>query len=491
MSCVSSIHSSKEPRRVNCLAAALIVVCGLTGGCNGEPAAPGLSTAPALQITGLDTDAQAQLTAAHAEFQAEPESALANARLARLLHAYGQLQPAAAYYRRARDFDPQNFELAHLHGLTLSKTGARGEAIEALRRANDLNPTYVPTLLELARLLADEGDLPGSRSYYETVLQTSPDQPQALLGLGKLQQADHPQAALTLMRRAATVAGPYGAGHYAIAQVLRDGGDIEGARVELEKFERYREQAPYLDDPVMTSVRMLNMSRDGHLARGLKAYREGELETSSLEFEKSLEKDPDNTMARPNLIAVYGQLGRYDEAETQYLRGVQSNPNDVKLYTNYALLQIKQNNYPKAIEAYEKAIVVDPGHGKSYIGIGAIREVQGNLDEAIRWYRAALENDPVNRQARQYLGAALTRGGLYKEAIEVLAPAAEPNDLQSAICLQVLAKAQAAALLFHEAEKSLVRAEQLARRFQRPDLVLALQREAEAVNRAHSKGEQP
>lgn len=491
MNSALQVQSRQKHPRAYYVIFAVIAICGFTGGCEREPAAATLSAAPALQFEGLDSDAQAQLSAAYAKFQAKPESALSNEHMARLLHAYGQLQAATAYYRRARELGPDDFALAHLHGIALSMIGARKEAIDALTAANEFDPSYLPTLLKLAEMLADAGDVEASRAYFEAALLASPDQPQALFGLGKLQLESDPPAALALMRRASTVGGPFGAAHYAISQALRDSGDIEGARAHLEAFERYRGQAPHVDDPVMSNVRQLNLSRDGYLERGLKAYGEGRLETSAREFEKSLEKDPENTMARPNLIAVYGQLGRFDEAETHYLQGVQSNPSDVKLYTNYALLQLNQKNYAKAIEAYKNAIELEPAYGKSYIGIGAAHEVQGNREEAIKWYRAALENDPPNRQARQYLGAALIQSELPEQAIEVLEPAVESDDMRSAICLRLLAKAQVAVLLYDEAEMSLARAEKLARRFNQPGLARAVQLDAEAIRSARSEPDLP
>ena len=373
----------------------------------------------------------------------------------------------------------------------LGRLGLRGDAIDALRGASELDPGYVPTLLKLAGLLLDTGETQASRGYYEAVLRIAPDQPQALLGLGQLQRFDDPEAALALLRRAETVAGSYGAAHYAAAQILRDMGDADGAREEMAAFERYRNHEPPVEDPVRMEMRALNLSRDGHLERALLALQKGDFETSAREFERSLENDPENTMARQNLIAVYGELGRYDEAEAQFEAAVQSGTGDVKLYTNYALLHLKQNNFANAIEAYEKAIEIEPGYGKPYIGIGAAHEVQGNRDEALRWYRSAVEHDPSNRQARQYLGTALIRGGDYSQAIGILQPAVLEDDLQSAVCLRILARAQVGALDYDAAEQSLARAERLARRFGRFEFAKAVAADAEAVRRARPASVQP
>lgn len=102
------------------------------------------------------------------------------------LQVAGDLDGAAARYRRAVDVDPANV-LAHYNlGLIDQLEGRADSAAEEYERTIELDPTYVPALFNLGVLAAASGDKDAALGHYRRAVQINPGFAGAQFNLGLL-----------------------------------------------------------------------------------------------------------------------------------------------------------------------------------------------------------------------------------------------------------------------------------------------------------------
>jgi tetratricopeptide (TPR) repeat protein len=140
-------------------------------------------------------------------------------------------------------------------GNALMSTGDRTGAARAFRRELRTNPNDFEANLYLALLLQDENRLDEAMDYLRRAEQLRPRHPEVLYGLGNLHLAlDDLAAAEETLRRLTEAVPEYEGGHLLLATVYdrqnkRDQGDRERAIVEdLRAKRRTQERPPPGDD---------------------------------------------------------------------------------------------------------------------------------------------------------------------------------------------------------------------------------------------------
>lgn len=130
-----------------------------------------------LMQTGLALHQQGRLPEAERCYRRAlgraPHHGAAYLLLGRLLGDGGQGREALPYLRQATALDPGNAGAWHALGEGLTRLGGDGEA--ALRQALRLRPHYPECLNNLARLLADRGELPEAETLLRQALALAPD----------------------------------------------------------------------------------------------------------------------------------------------------------------------------------------------------------------------------------------------------------------------------------------------------------------------------
>lgn len=122
------------------------------------------------------------------------ESAAADqmARTALAAHVAGELDARAtlAALDHALEIEP-DLALAHrARGMLLHREKRLAEAVTSLRRAQALDANAAPTLLALANVLHDQGDVAGCRRALESLLAAEPSHGEAHIVFGGLLGAD-------------------------------------------------------------------------------------------------------------------------------------------------------------------------------------------------------------------------------------------------------------------------------------------------------------
>jgi tetratricopeptide (TPR) repeat protein len=151
-------------------------------------------------------------------------------------HQAGDLPAAAESYRKALFCDARDALAYNNLGVALADAGDAVAAREAFTRAADLDPTLVLARLNLARALARAGDVLAALSLLKEVVMFRPREADAWHTMGViLVQRQRPTDAREAFLQAIEQRPTHAEARFALAQVLAELGDHEGAARETQQ----------------------------------------------------------------------------------------------------------------------------------------------------------------------------------------------------------------------------------------------------------------
>jgi tetratricopeptide (TPR) repeat protein len=268
-------------------------------------------------------------------------------------HAKGNLSSAIEYYRKAINLDPRMADAYLNLGAALIAQNSYSQAIEALTKATELNPTSskAQELLaeankadksgkyEEALKFHQEGKVREAISLYEEALEANPDNPEILINMGAAYQTDQ----------------------------------------QYDKALQKYEEALALDpnSPII------------YYYMGTTYHAQGNNNLAVQNYEKAIEKEPDNQ--------------QYQEA----LKNLQESEVDDLL--SKALDAYNTKAFDKATEYLNQALKLDESNAQAYYYMGIVMEARKDSNAAIRSYQRATQLDPDMDTAYYALGIALDK----------------------------------------------------------------------------------
>jgi len=239
-------------------------------------------------------------------------------------------------------------------------------AAEAEKHSPDLVCVRADTYLAMDR--RDD-----ARQLYEGVLQSQPEYPAALIGLGRLAYIEH---------------------------------DVEVAR-------KFAEQA-LAADPRNT---------DALLFKGDLLRAQGLADQALATYDKVLAIKPEHRSAHVEKAYLEISLGKFEAAQAELKAARAIYPGSVLAVYTQALLDFSQGKHAAAQESILSVLKVAPDHMPSILLAGAISLNLGSLHQAEYHLRRYLDKHPDNLYARKMLASTLLRTGHTPDALTVLAPA--------------------------------------------------------------------
>ena len=400
------------------------------------------SELPEVKLDGVSGAVRPRFEKALEEARTNPEDAEASGELGMLLHAYQNLETAAAYYRQAHSLDPESPRWAYYLGVV-----SGGEiAVESFRETLRLEPGYVPASLGLAELLLNSGQVGESRKIYESVLARGPNAA-AHYGLGQLEaQERNVTSAVDHLRKACELAPNYRAAHYALARAYQGLGKKAEAEKHLFLYRQSEADRRAYSDPWMDEVDVLRIgSPQHHLRTGLRHDEAGRDSEALAEYLEALRVDPDFVQAHVNLISVYGRQKQYERAEHHYGQAMRLDPNREECHYNFGVLRSEQGRHSEAAEAYKQALRLNPGSAEAHNNLGYSLQHLGRDEEALEHFHAAIRSKPNYRLAHVHLARHHYAKANYDDAIRHLELALKPDDEQTPRFRFLLARACAKA----------------------------------------------
>lgn len=384
-----------------------------------QPRTQDIRALPALSLDNLPPAVRPDFDRAYSHARAHPNDASALGNLGMMLHAYDQHRSAAICYHAARALAPTSLAWAYLLGRVQAELADHPGAIESLRAALKIDPTYVPARAWLADVLMAEGDLESSLAEYTALVRDFPELAMAHYGLGRLAvMAGNVKAAVSHYQRAIENAPQFGGAHYALALAYRDIDRDDLTDRHLQAFRRWGARRPLPPDPLFVKVQSLRATARDLLEEAAGLGRSGKIEESIALHLKAIEADPTTAQAHVNLISLYGRLDRFQQAEQHYRAALALQSSLADAHYNYGVLLASARRHREAADLFRQALDVNPFHAQAHHNLASLLAAQGNLNDAASHYRQAVANDPGHRGARFNLGRTLVALGRPRDAIE-------------------------------------------------------------------------
>jgi tetratricopeptide (TPR) repeat protein len=211
---------------------------------------------------------------------------------AEFLEETGALDEAAAEWRRVRELIPHHHVAWFQEGRLLKRLGKLEAAEPLLSQAVTLRPDLAEGWLELGMLHAIQGKAEQALSEYEREQLLAPNDSRVYYHIGKaLSKLQRRSAAIQNLRQSLQLQ-PTWETHYALGEEMAFDGQAAEARKELEQVTRMRpEYAP------------------AHLNLGVALQQLGREQDARTQFEETLRLEPVNKLAAQYLEALRAKRG--------------------------------------------------------------------------------------------------------------------------------------------------------------------------------------
>jgi tetratricopeptide (TPR) repeat protein len=251
----------------------------------------------------------------------------------------------------------------------------------------------IPSNLETAVDHHRAGRLPEAEALYRAILETDPNQPDALHMLGALAlQSDRAADAIGLIRQAIMVNGKNVKYHTTLGHALLQFGRLEEA---LLSFRTATSVGP---DFV-----------PAHFLNGVTLRDLGRAEEACAAFELALRLDPRFVPAAFNLAAILQDRGDLPGAIERYRALLALDPDFAAAHLNLGICLARQGDPTGALPHLERAAALEPELVEAQAALGNVRLELGDTERAIESYRAALAINPEAAHVHVNLGHAFRR----------------------------------------------------------------------------------
>ncbi len=291
----------------------------------------------------------------------------------------------------ARKVDPTSYELVFALGGAYLVKGDLARALEAYDLALGQKPTSVTALRQAAAAAEKQEELERSLSYWMRAKKLAADDPEILLGFGrvclKMDLLDDAEPALTA------------------AAGLKPGDPAYQYTLAVAKVGKRQYEA----------------------AQGL--------------LEPLVAKKPDDAPLQYALGSVLYMQGHLDEAAARLRESLRLDADQLASPYYLALVARDQGRDAEAVQRLEELLRRYPDHASSCEALGGLLMNGGRYPEAERLLRRAVELNPKSVKANYQLGLLLARTGRREEAdkqLEMAKSLREEDDATSRLQLRLL-----------------------------------------------------
>jgi len=140
---------------------------------------------------------------------------------------------------------------------------------------------------------------------------------------------------------------------------------------------------------------------------GAKLIEQGKMEEALEAFQKAVELDSNDAVARLNLAYTYDRQGRTEEAIVEYQRAIELSPSNLLAYNNLGVLYDKMGQYDEAIGEFQRALEIDPTDANASKNLENAKQNKTVIEEREGQFaelRREIEAHPDNPMALYKLG---------------------------------------------------------------------------------------
>jgi tetratricopeptide (TPR) repeat protein len=292
----------------------------------------------------------------------------------------GKNAEAIAAYKKAVELSPKWFEANLNLGLALAKAGSLPEAATALRAATELKPTtggqqaLSNAWFSLAQVL-EESTPKESLAAYQKAAELNPTNADALVGAGKLMEAQGDLAAAEKQ--------------YLTAAQMGNNSGLEQLLKLYLKQKRFADAESWLQKYLAANPN--NAGAQVQLGRILAA--EGKTQDAISTLEAANKNAPNPDVSR-ELAALYLEAKQYDSAAPLLQDLVQKNPADGQLHCDRGSVLLHQHKYPEAEAELLQGLKINPKQDDSYWELAYAAQQNKHYELALRALDARAQKLP-------------------------------------------------------------------------------------------------
>jgi len=166
---------------------------------------------------------------------------------------------------------------------------------------------------------------------------------------------------------------------------------------------------------------------NGHLAMALLLQESGDEQGALDEIAKALKLDPANPTALVWQGQIYGRLNQWADAERSFQEALKERPNSWLVYNELGVLFHQQGKFQDAVKALRSAALATPKSAMAWSNLGVEYLQIGDFTEATISLQKSLNLDPNFDQASQNMSLALRYQHKFAEALTFAKKATELN----------------------------------------------------------------
>jgi len=152
--------------------------------------------------------------------------------------------------------------------------------------------------------------------------------------------------------------------------------------------------------------------------KGLVLLAKGRNEEAIEEFQKVLKKNPDHALALEGIGRALFRMGAYEPARKHFQHALRVDPKLWRVHSFLGVIHDYQKHPETAIHEYQAAIRLKPDEGLLYNNLGISYSLMGDYERAVAAFSEALKTRSSHVKIYNNLGLALSELGRYKEALE-------------------------------------------------------------------------
>jgi tetratricopeptide (TPR) repeat protein len=323
-------------------------------------------------------------------------------------HQSGRRAKAEQGYRRVLNHEPKNLDALRLLGILVYQAGRIGKGLGLMRRAAKAGAADPAIHMDLARALAEQGNIEEAVECFRTAADLNPDNPAIWgnLALAFLQRGD-PGEATVCFRKALVLDGSNADLHLGLGNALRIEGKLDAAADTVRRAVALRPDFAEAHmnlgnillelnemEPAIASHRQAASLKPGlalaHHNLGIAYRAAGRLEEAVSSFRQSSTRDPAGFDSLFSLGVALKDLEHFDDALECLGRARRLRPGDAPCARVTGLLLRDMNRPREALDHLAAAIDLEPDHPDAHAGLAGALETLNRRDEASKAARRAL-----------------------------------------------------------------------------------------------------
>ncbi len=318
------------------------------------------------------------------------------------------------------------------------------EAISEYKRILQISPKETEALLGLGQSYEVQGDLDSAIESYRSLLELQPDNQRLRDQLIALYyKADRVDEAVKEAEKSSTFApanqdvqkrlailylvqGDLHRAESLLVEYVKENPEDAEAHFHLGKIALSNEDLSKAELEFQTAVLLEDTVPDGWINLAYVYLRQDSTEKAIQTYERGIQKTNSKTELLLRLGSVYADQGQYDTALAILRRASDNRPHDSDILFALGSVYEQSGDFDRSVATFERLLRIDPDHATALNYLGYMLADKGiRLEESLEMIQRAVEHEPNNGAYLDSYGWVLYRLGRLKEAEAQLKKALE------------------------------------------------------------------